>query len=221
MTTPTVTAFPWVPEFARGLVRDIRVRWALEELGRPYDVKLIEHADAKSAAYRREWQPFGQVPGYDDGTVRLFESGAILLRIAEDSGALLGSSEQQKWTAISWAIAILNTLEPHIFQLASTDTFHKGEAWTVERRPQVVEMIEKRLSEIADALGDADWLVGDFSIADILFHHALEAMRGSDIVEGFPTLVAYRERASDRPAYQRALNAQLSTFEKTDKEMAA
>ncbi|MHB9878611.1 glutathione S-transferase family protein [Pacificimonas sp. ICDLI1SI03] len=215
-----ITAFPWVPEFARGLVRDLRIRWALEEIGLPYDVHLLQRGETDSAEYR-SWQPFGQVPAYDDGTVRMFESGAILLRIAEENGRLLGDGERGKWAVITWMMAILNTLEPHIFQLASTDIFHKGEGWTAERRPQIVEMVEKRLREIGDALGDKDWLAGEFSIADILFVHALDALGHSEILQGFPRLTAYRDRGRGRPAYQTALQAQLRVFEATEKEMSA
>lgn len=221
MAKPVVTAFSWVPAFARGLVRDIRVRWALEEIGQDYEARLLAGDENKSEDYRREWQPFGQVPAYDDGEVRLFESGAILLRIAEKSGQLLGTGEQGKWDVIAWSFAILNTLELETSQLAATDIFHEGESWTEARRPQIVQMIETRLRDIADALGEREWLAGQFSIADILFHHTLTELRDTDIVERFPSLARFRERGTARPAYQRALASQLEPFEKADKEMAA
>ncbi len=146
MAKITVTAFKWVPPFAQGLVRDLRVRWALEEAGLPYEARLIGPEDQASDAYREE-QPFGQVPVYEEDGLELFESGAIVLHIAETSDALMPSDAEGRARARTWLLAALNTIEPHIQQLVAIDLFHEGEPWTIERRPQVEAMLRKRLDD--------------------------------------------------------------------------
>lgn len=208
---PVVTAFSWVPHFARGHVRDLRIRWALEELGIAYDVHKLDARDEERADYR-DWQPFGQVPAFDDGTVRLFESGAILLHLAERYGQLLPAQGQDRARALSWTFAALNTLEPHVMELGEADIFHAGERWTETRRPQIVEAIEKRLDEAGTALGDRTWMAGPFSIADILMVTVLRDLDEARLSGRVAALAALKARGEARPAFQRALAAQLADF---------
>src|SRR5687768_10237617 len=207
----TVTAFPWVPPFAQGLVRDLRVRWALEEAGLPYQARLIDGADQASEEYRR-LQPFGQVPAYDDGEVRLFESGAIVLHIAERSETLLPSDPAGRARAIAWMFAALNSIEPHIQNLAAIDLFYADQEWAKLRRPGAVEMAEKRLGELAAWLDGRDWLEDRFTAGDLLMTSVLRIPRHTDLVAKQPALEAYRLRCEARPAFQRALAAQMAPF---------
>ncbi len=211
-THPTVSAFRWVPDFARGLVRDLRVRWALEEIERPYDTTLLAADRPRDDEYR-EWQPFGQVPAFDDGEMRLFESGAILLYLGEQDERLLPSDPEGRWQATAWMIAALNSVEPPISMLASYDIFNAGKDWTKAARPVALGLIETRLRSVSDALGDKNWLAGKFSIADIMMVTVLRNLRHTDIVGGFPNLAAFVERGEARPAFGRALAAQAADFE--------
>jgi len=215
----TVSAFRWVPPFAQGLVRDLRVRWALEEAGLPYEARLIGREDQSSEAYR-ELQPFGQVPAFEQDGIKLFESGAIVLHIAEQSEALMPADPQGRARTRTWVLAALNTIEPHIQALAATDLFHKGEAWTVERRPQVVEMIRKRLGELSAALGDSDYLDGRFTAGDLMMTTVLRNLRDTDLVEEHPNLAALKARCEARPAFRRALEAQMAAFRENAPAMA-
>lgn len=210
MTTIRLSAFRWVPPFAQGHVRDLRVRWALEEAGLPYEAALIGPADQASESYRA-WQPFGQVPAFRDGEVELFESGAIVLYLSRQSPALAPADEAGRARVATWILAALNSIEPHIGQLALTDIFHKGEAWTVERRPQIVAMVEKRLRQLDASLGDKDYLEGRFTAGDLLMASVLREVP-DDILAQFPRLEAYRARCIARPAFQRALDAQMQPF---------
>ena len=220
MSRIVVTAFKWVPPFAKGLVRDLRVRWALEEAGLPYEQKLIGPEDQASAEYRA-LQPFGQVPvmvSEDDkgGTLELFESGAIVLGIAERTEAgdsLLPADPAQRSRAITWLFAALNSIEPQVQNLAGIDLFYAGEEWAKLRRPGAEAMVQKRLSELAAALGDKDYLEDHFSIGDLVMTTVLRILRHTDLVDREPKLAAYLARCEARPAFQRALAAQMAVFE--------
>lgn len=208
--TIQVSAFRWVPPFAQGHVRDLRVRWALEEAGLPYEAALIGPADQTSQNYR-SWQPFGQVPAFRDGEIELFESGAIVLYLSRKSPALAPENEAGRARVATWILAALNSLEPQIGQLASTDIFHKGEAWTLERRPQIVEMVVKRLQQLEAWLGEKQYLEGRFTAGDLMMASVLRDVP-DDILAGFPRLGAYRARCIARPAFARALEAQMVPF---------
>jgi glutathione S-transferase len=208
--TIQVSGFRWVPPFAQGHVRDLRVRWALEEAGLPYEATLLSRDDQASQDYR-DWQPFGQVPAYRDGEVEMFESGAIVLYLSRKSPALAPEDEAGRARVATWILAALNSIEPHVAGLASTDIFHKGEAWTVERRPQIVEMVATRLKSLSDWLGDREHLDGRFSAGDLIMACVLRDVP-DEIMTRFPTLVAYRARCLARPAFARALEAQLQPF---------
>ena len=207
-----VTAFKWVPPFAQGSVRDIRVRWALEEAGLGYDDHLIGFEDQSTPEYRAV-QPFGQVPAYRDGKVEMFESGAIVLWIAQNSEALMPADACGRAMVMTWLFAAMNSVEPFVGQLAGIDIFHAGEAWTTERRPQVEAQLRTRLADLQTALGDRKWFANDrFSAADILMTHVLRDLRHTDILAGYPALADYVVRAEARPALQRALADQLKPF---------
>ncbi|MFC5342978.1 glutathione S-transferase family protein [Brevundimonas staleyi] len=211
-----VTAFKWVPSFAQGSVRDIRVRWALEEAGIPYGDHLIGFEDQATAEYRA-LQPFGQVPVYRDGTVQMFESGAIVLYIAQSSDALMPADPAGRAMVMTWLFAASNSVEPFVAQLAGIDLFHASEDWAKERRPQVEEMLRKRLADLQTALGDADFFAnGAFSAADILMTHVLRDLRHTTIVADYPKLAAYLARCEARPAFQRALADQLAPFKEAE-----
>lgn len=206
-----VSAFQWVPPFARGLVRDLRVRWALEEAGLPYQSDLIGPKDQESSAYRHR-QPFGQVPAYSDEDVELFESGAIVLHIAERSDVLLPSDAAGRMRAIAWIFAALNSIEPHIQNLAAIDLFYANEEWAKLRRPGAVEMVEKRLDQLAAWLDGKEWLEESFTAGDLMMTSVLRIPRHTDLVADRPNLEAYRLRCEARPAFQRALAAQMGDF---------
>lgn len=208
---PVVSAYQWVPDFARGHVRDLRVRWALEEVGVPYETHLLDAMAERPADYLRE-QPFGQVPTYRDGAVEMFESGAIVAHIAETHPGLLPDDPAARARAKSWVVASLNTVEPITQQLAEIDFFHKGEAWTQERRPQVLEQATKRLRQLADYLGGRDWLEGEFTAGDLMMIAVLRIFDGTPALEPHPALTAYVRRGQARPAFQRALAAQFADF---------
>ena len=215
---PTVTAFDWVPDFAKGLVRDLRVRWAFEEMGRPYATRLYGAMNERPEDYLA-WQPFDQVPAFQDGDLRFFESGAILLYLGEQDPALLPANPQERWNAVAWLFAALNSVEPHISRLVSYDIFHADQAWAKEARPSAAQMVERKLKRVNDALGEKDWLAGPFSVADIAMITVLSNLRHTDMVAAFPRLAAYLERGTNRPAYNRALEAQLADFSDAPAEM--
>jgi glutathione S-transferase len=209
--TTEVTAYRWVPDFAQGLVRDLRVRWALEEIERPYRVRLLDVTKPRPDEYFCE-QPFGQVPAYRDDEVQLFESGAILIHIGLQDERLLPGDHAQKMRAIAWVIASLNSLEPAIFPLLMINVFNKGEPWTEAARPKFMERLESRLKCISDALGDKDWLEDRFTIADLLLVTVLRQLRGGHVLDQYPNLVAFVARGEARPAFKRALADQCSVF---------
>jgi glutathione S-transferase len=209
----TVTAFRWVPPFAQGLVRDLRVRWALEEVGLRYEERLIGREDQVSEAYRR-LQPFGQVPVYQEDGLTLFESGAIVLHIAEKSTVLMPSEPAARARAITWMFAALNSLEPHIQNLAIIDLFQANEEWAKQRRPGAVQMVEKKLDDLAAWLDGREWLEDRFTAGDLLMGSVLRILRHTDLVAARPALEAYRLRCEARPAFQKALADQLAPFAK-------
>lgn len=209
----TCYAFAAVPPFAQGLVRDLRVRWALEEAGLPYEVKLV--GDAPGAMSRdayRTVQPFGQIPALDDGELRLFESGAIVLHVATRSEALLPRDPERRAHVEQWTFAALNTIEPAIGQLAEIDLFHPEERWAKERRPAAVELVRMRLASLAPCLAGRQHLVGEFTAADILMTTVLRILRHTDLVAEQPLLAAYQARCEERPAFRKSLTDQMATF---------
>lgn len=211
-----VTAFKWVPSFAQGSVRDLRVRWALEEAGLGYDDHLIAHEDRLSPEYRA-LQPFAQVPAYSDGKVEMFESGAIVLWIAQHSDPLMPSDDAGRAMVMTWLFAAMNSVEPFVAELAGIDLFHADRAWTKERRPEVEAFLRQRLADLQAALGDRKWFANDrFSAADILMTHVLRDLRHTDIVADFPALADYVARAEARPAFKRALADQLAPFREAE-----
>jgi len=212
-TVPLVSAFGWVPDFAKGRVRDLRPRWALEEVGQPYETYLLNAAKPRGEEYLA-WQPFDQVPAWRDSEVEMFESGAILLRIAEQHPALLPAEPQARWQAISWLFAAFNSVEPAIMQLVTVSLFHADKPWSAGAAEGLTPFAERRLMRLADALGDKQWLAREFSIADIAMVTALLSAEDA-LIETQPRLVAYCARAYARPAYKRALAAQMADFSDT------
>ena len=207
-----VWAYDWVPDFARGHVRDLRVRWALEEVGVPYRTHLLDVQAPRPAEYLGRAQPFGQVPAYRDEQAELFESGAIVLHVAERWPGLLPSGAAGRARATSWVVAALNSIEPITQQLAELDFFHRGEEWTKARRPQVAEQAHKRLEQLAAYLGDRDWLEGEFTAGDLMMVAVLRIFEGQPTLAPFRSLERYVERGTARQAFQRALQAQLADF---------
>ncbi len=212
----TITAFRWVPPFAQGLVRDLRVRWALEEAGRPYRARLIGPEDQNSGDYRC-LQPFGQVPAYQEGdgenALALFESGAIVLHVGQDCETLLPAEPGARARAITWMFAALNSVEPHVQNLAAIDLFFADQDWAQQRRPGAQQMVEKRLDEVAARLDRHEYLEADgFTAGDLLMTSVLRILRHTDLVAKRPALEAYRLRCEARPAFERALEAQLAPF---------
>lgn len=209
---PVVTAFGWVPDFARGLVRDLRVRWACEEIGRPYDAELLDATNPRTEEYLSR-QPFDQVPAFTDDGLQIFETGAILLYLGERDDRLLPAEGQARWAAISWLFAALNSVEPFIVQISGYDLFHRDAEWMPAAREAALPLTRQRLKRLTDALGEKDWLAGQFSVADIAMITVLNNLRHTDLVAEYPALAAYKARGEDRPAYKRALDAQLADFE--------
>ena len=206
----TVFAFRWVPSFARGQVRDLRVRWALEEAGLPYRTRLLEQGDQDKPDYRA-LQPFGQVPVFEEDGQTLFESGAIVLHIAERSEALLPKDPMAKARATQWLVAALNSVEPFIMNVADVELFHADEEWAKLRRQGAIEYAQRRIGWVSKALGDKPYLDGDrFTAGDLLMSSVLR-IDSQLVVE--PNLAAYVERCTARPAFQRALDAQLADFQ--------
>lgn len=207
----TVTAFRSVPPFAQGLVRDLRVRWALEEAGLRYDVRLLGDGDKDKPDYRA-WQPFGQVPAYEENGLRLFESGAIVLRIAERSENLLPGDPAARARAVEWLFAALNTIEPPIQHLAAIDLFYADQEWAKLYRPDAEAAVQKRLAELAAALGDKPFVDGPrFTAGDLMMATVLRILRHTDLV-GSSGLADYLARCETRPAFQRALAGQMAGF---------
>jgi len=206
-----VTALTHAPAMAHGLVRDLRVRWALEEIGWPYRTEIFDAMTPRPDEYR-QWQPFGQVPAFADGDLQVFESGAILLYLGEKDERLLPREPALRWRAISWAIAALNSVDPAIMPLLFTNVIHADKPWADEARPVFVGFVEQRLTRVAEALGQNEWLAGPFSIADILMVTVLRQLDRPGLLAGFPTISAHKARAEARAPFQRALADQLAAL---------
>jgi len=209
--TPTITAFQASPDRGRGLARDMRVRWALEEVGQPYDVRLVSFGEMKEAAHRR-LHPFGQIPTYEEGELDLFESGAIVLHIAEHHAGLLPKDPNARARAIAWMFAALNTVEPPIVERSMAMILERNKIWYEERQAMLDDRVHVRLSELSHQLGDADWLDGAFSAADLLMMTVLQRFGKAGDLSNYPNLAAYIARGEARPAYQRAFADQLAVF---------
>jgi glutathione S-transferase len=216
--TPTITAFERSPDRGRGLARDMRVRWALEEAGQPYEVRLISFSAMKEPAHRA-LHPFGQIPTYEEGDLTLFESGAIVLHIAERHAGLLPDDANARARAITWMFAALNTVEPPLVELTVAKLFERDTPWCEQRLPMVEERARKPLGELSSRLGDAEWLEGEFNAGDLMMVAVLFRSRGSGILDRYPNLLAYVARGEARPAFKRAFAAQLAVF--TGKPSAA
>jgi len=214
-----ITAFRWVPEFAQGVVRDLRARWALEEAGLDYRVRLL--GQERPLEYLVE-QPFDQVPCFCDGKVKIFETGAIVQYVGEQSEALLPSDPQGRYRAIQWTYAALNSVEPAILNVLLIDVFFAGEEWATLRRPGAVDFAKLKLRRVSEWLGDKQWLEGDrFTIGDLMMTTTLRFLRHTDLVSEFPNLAAYLKRAEARPAFQQALSDQLAAYREHEPEGAA
>ena len=208
-TPPTLTAFERSPDRGRGLARDMRVRWALEEVGQPYDVRLVSFKAMKDPAHRA-LHPFGQIPTYEEGDLVLFESGAIIIHIAERHAGLLPDDAGARARAIAWMFAALSTVEPPILELANAKILESDKPWTAERLPLVQNRVRDRLKQLSARLGEADWLDGAFSAGDLMMVSVLQRLKPSGLLGEFPGLAAYVARAEARPAYARAFAAQLA-----------
>jgi glutathione S-transferase len=208
---PTITTFGWVPEFARGFVRDMRPRWAFEEVGQPYAVDLI--TNSKSPEHRR-LQPFGQVPTYRDDEVAIFESGAIVLRIAERAGKLIPADPAARMRALQWVAAALNSVEPFVMAVTVNDIFEADREWSKARHVKVVDDLKTRLTDLEAVFGDNLWLDGDeFTVGDLMMISVLRGVRGSGELAGFPLVAAYIARGENRPAHRKAMADHMATFD--------
>jgi glutathione S-transferase len=209
----TISAFKSVPDFAKGQVRDLRVRWALEEAGLPYRTRLIGQGDQETPEYRA-LQPFGQVPIFEEDGFVLFETGAIVLHIGERSETLLPKDSLARARATQWLIAALNSIEPYVMNVAVIDLFYGNEEWAKLRRPGAVEFVQKRLAALSNRLGDGPYLDGArFTAGDLMMTTVLRILKHTDIVTSDARLAAYIERCTTRPAYKRAFDAQVGDFE--------
>jgi glutathione S-transferase len=209
---PTITAFQNSPDRGRGLARDMRVRWALEEVGQPYEVRLISFKDLKGPGHRA-LNPFGQIPTYQEGDLTLFESGSIILHIAETHPGLFPKDADARARAITWMFASLNTIEPAILDRANTRLMEKDKPWSEERLKIIDDRIRGTLSQLSPRLGDAEWLDGAFSAGDLMVISVLLRLKAAPaLLDEFPNIAAYVARGEARPAYQRAFAAQLAVF---------
>lgn len=209
--TIEVSAFDAVPDFARGRVKDVRVRWALEEAGLPYASSLVDRTTKDGAAYRA-WQPFGQVPAFREGKLELFESGAIVLHIARTSEALAPADADGQARVAVWVLAALNTLEPFVASVSFASLLFGDEPWVEAYRARMMPLLTSRLDALTAWLGDKDFLEDRFTAGDLIMATVLRDMRDQDIA-AYPKLVAYRERCLARPAFARALQSHLAVFD--------
>jgi glutathione S-transferase len=210
--TPTITAFESSPDRGRGLARDMAVRWALEEVGQSYDVRLVSFEEMKQPAHLA-LQPFGQIPTYEEGELALFESGAIVLHIAERHAGLLPNDADARARAIAWMFAALTTVQAPIVERETAILLERDKPWHAEREPFLAKRVRDRLGALADQLGDAEWLEGAFTAGDLVMVNVLRRPAGSTLVGEYPNLAAYVARAEARPAFKRAFEAQLAVFE--------
>lgn len=209
---PTITAFECSPDRGRGLARDMRVRWAFEEVGQAHDVRLVSFAQMKEPAHLA-LQPFGQIPTYEEGDLVLFETGSIIFHIAARHAGLLPDEPNARARAITWMFCAINTIEPPILDLQNAVLLERDKSWGEERLALVKNRIRAVLGRLSDRLGDADWLDGAFSAGDLMMVHVLIRLRPSGLLDEYPGLAAYVARAEARPAYQRAFAAQFAVFE--------
>jgi glutathione S-transferase len=209
--TPTITAFERSPDRGRGLARDMPVRWALEEVGQPYDVRLVSFSEMKESAHLR-LHPLGKIPTYEEGDLALFESGAIVFHIAERHAGLLADDANARARAITWMFAALSTVEPPIVEREGAVLLERDKTWYEERLPMLEDRIRVRLGELSSRLGDADWLDDAFSAGDLLMVSVLRRLNSSGMLDKYPNLSAYVARGEARPAYKRAFAAQLAVF---------
>jgi glutathione S-transferase len=209
--TPTITAFAQSPDRGQGLARDTRVRWALEEVGQPYDVRLLSFKAMKEPAHLA-LHPFGQIPTYEEGDLALFETGSIVFHIAERHAGLLPDDANARARAITWMFAAVNTVEPPILELANAKLLERDKPWNEKRLPLVEDRVRNRLKQLSARLGDSEWLDGAFSAGDLMMVSVLLRLRSSGILDEFPNLAAYVARGEARPAYKRAFAAQLAIF---------
>jgi len=209
--TPTITAFESSPDRGRGLARDMRVRWAFEEVGQSYDVRLLSFNAMKESAHRM-LHPFGQIPTYEEGDLALFESGSIVFHIAERHAGLLPADANARARAITWMFAALSTMEPPIVDLGMATLFERDKPWHKERLPILEDRVRVRLGELSDRLSNADWLDNAFSAGDLLMVTVLRRLDGTGMLEKYPNLSAYIARGEARPAYKRAFADQLAVF---------
>jgi len=209
--TPTITAFERSPDRGRGLARDMRVRWALEEVGQPYEVRLVSFEAMREPAHLK-LHPFGQIPTYEAGDLALFESGGIVLHIAERHAGLLPDDVNGRARAITWMFAALATMEPPIVERGMAWLLESDKPWYEQRQPLLEERVRKRLGELSARLGDTNWLEGEFSAGDLMMVSVLFRLKGSDLLQEYPNLTAYVARGEARPAYKRAFAAQLAVF---------
>lgn len=207
--TITITAFERSPDGGRGLARDMRVRWALEEVGQPYEVRLVSFSDMKGPGHLAI-HPFGQIPTYEEGSLVLFETGSIVLHLAEQHPGLLPQESDARRRAITWMFAALNTIEPTIFELTTAKILEGDKPWTEERLPLVKDRIRARLDKLSAHLGVSEWLDGAFSVGDLLMVSVLLRLRMSGLLDEYQNLAAYVARGEARPAYMRAFAAQLA-----------
>jgi glutathione S-transferase len=212
---PTITAFAKSPDRGRGLGRDMPVRWALEEVGQPYEVRLRSFSELKEPAHRAI-HPFGQIPTYSDGELALFESGSIVFHIAERHAGLLPDDANARARAITWMFAALNTMEPPIFERSLATVLERDKPWFAERQAMLDERLRGRLRDLSNRLGDADWLDGTFSAGDLMIIAVMRRLKSSGILEEYPNLSAYVARGEARPAFKRAFDAQLADFNATE-----
>jgi len=208
---PTITAFESSPDRGRGLARDMRVRWALEEAEQPYEVRLVSFGAMKEPAHR-SLHPFGQIPTYEEGDLVLFESGAIVLHIAERHAGLLPNDADARARAITWMFAAVNTVEPPMLELVTAKFLEGDKPWSTQRLPLIEDRLRDRLKQLSARLGDADWLDGGFSAGDLMMIGVLLRSKASGILHEYPNLVAYVARGEARPAFKRAFAAQLAVF---------
>ena len=208
---PTITAFERSPDGGKGLARDMRVRWALEEVGQPYDVRLLSFEAMQQGAHLA-LHPFGQIPTYQEGDLALFESGAIVFHVAERRAGLLPADANARARAIGWMFAALSTVEPPILELANARLLESDKFWTKERMPLVEDRVRSRLKQLSARLGDAGWLDGAFSAGDLMMVSVLLRLKSSGLLDDTPNLTAYVARGEARAAYKRAFAAQLAIF---------
>jgi glutathione S-transferase len=209
--TPTITAFEQSPDRGKGLARDMRVRWALEEVNQPYNVRLVSFDEMKEPAHRA-LHPFGQIPTYEEGDLALFESGAIVFHIAERRAGLLPADANARARAITWMFAALNTVEPPLVDRGIAMLLERDKPWYEQRLPLVEDRARKSLGELSSRLGDAEWLDGAFTAGDLMMVAVLFRSKGSGILDDYPNLCAYVARGEARPAFKRAFAAQLAVF---------